>query len=797
MKIRERTISYKYFKSLEPERDYIGAYDEKDDVILMYRETPNEKTYLRITSYPWYFCITKKDRELKKVRKWIKERKLEGLIQKIKGDGDYIKIFCRNVNNRRVLDGKGELLRELKQLKIRTYEADLTSSQRCVLDNNLQVAQKYKILYFDIETDDRGEKIVIGERRIVSIAAVNQDGREYYYSYEKEKDILKKWYDLVAKYDIITGWNSENFDIPYIRERAKLNRVWSKYGKGEIHVDMMNKLKEIHKRNIELIKKVRSFSLNAVAKEFLGEQKVEHKEGIYEMFENNPKLLKKYNIQDCRLVKRIDDRLRILRQKIIEHGITGNFLNFYAISRILDMYILRNAPKGVRFRTKPPYSKDNYDQTESRYSGGAVLEPTPGRHDQVYHFDFTSLYPSIIRTWNISPETVSDEGILTPNGEHFTEEPGIIPTTIQGLLDARNNIRHNKMKGMTEEDPQYEELYFKQYAFKTMSNSFYGILGASFTRYYRKENAEAITLSGQYLIKLITLFFEQEGMNVLYGDTDSVFVNGKEIDPEEFHQRVNTFIAYHLFRHFNIKKSYIDLKVEAVYDNVLLLDKKKRYVKNEGGELHIVGLEARRRETIPLAAKKQVEMLEMILLKNAQAKDMINWVLDFKNLVTSGELTAEEVTAQIKLSKDCEKYDKYDEDGELVTESKLPHVKVAKWLRDNNMEEDGMKPWEKGGYIKYIVTSKIRGQGINAVSPLNYEEGGYDVAYYWNTKFYRMLERILTVVFPEHDWKQYEIDTKIQRGPTKEEIAEQKIRIKRRRRSRRVNRRKCNDSFSF
>lgn len=784
MNIRERAISYQAFKQIEPERKYIGAYDEKDSVILMYRESKSEKCYLTIKEYPWYFCIKASELENKKTNKLIKALKKESLIQKIKEDHSYLRIYCRNLNRRSLLDGKREVLRELRAEGIKTYEADLSSSQRCLIDNKLQIEDSYQILYFDIETDDRNPGIVIGRDKILSIAFCNLQGRTYYYTGE-EKDILRKSFRLIDKYDLIIGWNSGRFDCPYMQDRAREHRIWYNW-KRILHVDLMQKMMEINKRNIGMIKRLRSFALNAVAKEFIGEQKIA-REGVYEMFENDPDKLKRYNIQDVILVMKIDAKLKIMKQKIVEHNITGCFLNEYAISRILDIYILRSAPAGIRFQTKPDYSKDNYDKKESGYSGGVVLEPMPGLHDKVYHFDFSSLYPSIIRTWNISPEThcgerkvqsrISNEQntfVCSPNHQLFDIKQGIIPKTVQGLLDARNQIRKVEMKGMQEDDPKYEELYFKQYAFKTMSNSFYGILGASFTRYYKKENAEAITLSGQYLIHLIVQYFKLEKMNVLAGDTDSVFVNGKEIDPEEFHQKINVFIAYHLFKEFNIINSYIDLKVEAVYENVLLMNVKKRYVKNHNGELLIVGLEARRRETIPLAAKMQTEMLEMLLLKKASQEEIISWLLDFKGQVTRQELSGEEVTAQIRLSKDCEDYDKkiYDEDDELVEvkESKLPHIKVAKWLRERKIKEDGMNTWEKGSYVKYIVTSKIRGQGINAVSPLNYKEGDYDIAYYWNTKFYAMLERILIVVFPKHDWKQYEIDTRLRKVTPKKRI---------------------------
>jgi len=762
MKIEQRTITYDEWKK-EPRREYVLGYNQQDAVVLVYREGTVKK-YLTIRAVPWYFCIKRKDFE--KNRDVFYDMQRDGYLTKVTRDysDEFVRVYCRNMNKRNVMDPKNTCLRVCKNLNIQTYEADLNSYQRLLIDHHLKIAKHYEVLYFDIETDDRGIGIEIGRDRILSVAAVNQRGRVYYYSEADERKTIKKFFKLAQKYDILVGWNSERFDVPYLRDRARLHHIYFNW-REVIQLDLMQKIKELNRRNIELIKKVRGFSLNAISAEFLGEQKVEHTEGIYEMYENNPSKLREYNIQDTVLVKRIDEHAKVIKQKIIEHQITGCFLDEYAISRILDMYLLRHSERGARFKTRPPWRKDNYDDRESKFTGAVVLEPVRGIHHEVYHFDFTSLYPSIIKTFNISPETwrPGGKGIKTPNGQTYSFKQGIIPEIIADLLQARNDIRYGRMKELKKSDPEYEELYFKQYAFKTMANSFYGILGAPFTRYYKTENAESITLSGHYLISLIKRYFEKKGMVVLYGDTDSVFVKGKKIDPVQFRKKVNAFIAKNLKRKFNVKESHIDLKVEAFYDNVFLQDK-KRYVKNENGKLKIVGLEARRRETLALAAKKQVELLEMILLHGYIKDEIIKWLLEFKQQVIHGKLKKEDVTVQVKLSKHADEYDKKvkDDFGETVEikPSKLPHIKVAKWLKKNGIKENGMNTWEKGCYVKFVVTGKVRGEGITAVSVHNYDEGTYDPVYYWNVKFYAMLQRVLATRYPKHDWTQYEIDPK-------------------------------------
>ena len=218
-------------------------------------------------------------------------------------------------------------------------------------------------------------------------------------------------------------------------------------------------------------------------------------------------------------------------------------------------------------------------------------------------------------------------------------------------------------------------------------------------------------------------------------------------------------MAYHLFKLFRVRESYIDLKVEAVYEKMLLTSVKKKYVKVENGELKIVGFEERRRETLPIAAAYQRLLFKKLLLKDRTIEEIIKWIKKIKRKVIMKQLSKEEVTLQIKLSKNVEDYRKRkkNKDGEETNEwiaSKLPHVKVANYLKENGIKENGYNSWEKGCYVKYIVTGKERGKGITACSIYNYENN-YSPEYYWDVKIYAILERVLSSVFPKHNWNQY------------------------------------------
>jgi len=788
------TTTYEDFKDLHANKEFVIGYDEENKVVMISREN-GARIYYEITDFPYYFCVRTKDvKSNRSVFLTLKERRK---IQRIVSEGDFARVYVKTSNRQYRDDDKSIVLSTLKANHIDTYEADLTSYQRLVVDLKIKVASTYRTLYFDIETDDRGKGIIVGARRIVSIAAVDDEGHTYYWSDQDEKEILRAFFRKIEHYDLITGWNSEKFDIPYIKERAKKYQKdlgWYQW-RQTVQVDMMQKLMEIHKRNIELIKEVRSFSLKAVSTHFLqGETKIEHTESIWELFTKNPQKLKEYNIQDCVLLRKLEEKLKIIGQKIAEHLVSGCFLNEFSVSRILDVYILKNAVgSGVRFKSKPPREENDFDPNKKAgYVGGLVLDPVQGIHYNVVHFDFTSLYPSIIQTFNISPETwicsveenTKYDDIITPNGQVFSRKTGIIPKIIGGLLKARNDIRYNELKKYKEGSKEYEVAYFKQYAFKTISNSFYGILGASFTRYYRKETAEAITLSGHYMLNLVRQWCEAKDIQVLYGDTDSVFVKARfPIDATHIHEQINSFIAFHLFKHFGIHNSQMDLKVEAVYDSFLLLGKKK-YVKNEEGKLKIVGLEARRRETLPFSAQKQTELLDLLMLKKATVNDIKLWVENLKEYVLSGKMTKEEVMLQIKLSKHVDEYQKkkknkktkeveLDDDGnEILLPSVLAHIKVANWLKENGIKENNLNTWEKGCYIKYIIINQS--PKLEAKSIYQLEEGEYDRNYYWDVKVFAMMQRVLEVAFPEFDWSSYLVNVKRTKGKKKERVKKQR-----------------------
>jgi DNA polymerase-2 len=252
-------------------------------------------------------------------------------------------------------------------------------------------------------------------------------------------------------------------------------------------------------------------------------------------------------------------------------------------------------------------------------AGGHVLEPRPGLHKNVVVFDFRSLYPTVIRTFGIDPlnlvrpgaprEAAGDEPVRAPNGAAFARRPGILPALLDALMPRREAARRAG-----------DEV--KSHAIKILMNSFYGVLGTPACRFYDPRLANAITGFGREALLWCKARCEAEGLAVLYGDTDSLFVRSGEDAPEAARRRgealagaLNRDLRAHLERSYGVE-SRLDLRFDRLYLRLYLpavrhgtTGARKRYAGLvEGGRVVFTGLEAVRGDWTDLAREVQREL---------------------------------------------------------------------------------------------------------------------------------------------------------------------------------------------
>ena len=382
--------------------------------------------------------------------------------------------------------------------------------------------------------------------------------------------------------EVITGWNIEFYDVPYICKR--LNRVvgekamkrfspWGLTTENEIFV---NGRKQVYfdvggitqLDYINLYKKFtykaqESYRLDHIAEVELGQKKLDHSEfdTFKEFYTNNWQKFVEYNIVDVELVDRLEDKMKLIELAItMAYDAKVNFADVFFQVRMCDTIIYNYLKK--RNIVIPPKEKTDKD---SKYAGAYVKEPIPGVYDWVVNFDLNSLYPHLIMGYNISPETlmedrhptVSVDKILNQsltfemykdyavcaNGAMFRKDiRGFLPELMdkiyqertiykKKMLAAKQEYEKKKTKELEKEIARCNNI---QMARKIQLNSAYGAIGNQYFRYYKLANAEAITLSGQVAIRWIEtkmntylnkLLKTSDVDYVIASDTDSIYLN--------------------------------------------------------------------------------------------------------------------------------------------------------------------------------------------------------------------------------------------------------------------------------
>lgn len=732
------------------------------DVAFVYND-PSSSTGRKISFLPyssWYFYIknTQKNLDFLSKHNYIKYQ----------AGKDWIRIYCKNKEYKDPAVKK--LVMFFEENKIQTYEGDLSPMKRLCLDFDVKIEDwsKIRVLYFDIETDDTLKTIDATKNRILSFAGIDKEGKEFYLTDKDERTLLYQISDLINKYDMLVGWNSKMFDLPYLKERFKKHKVPSDYLYNVLHEDMMKRVYYFYTRDPESRQGISSYSLESISQYFLKEGKKKYNGKIIDLFNNDPSTLKEYNINDCRLLKKLEERLGTIELTYQLFQTCQIYAQNWSMVKAIDNFLLSDAnKKGIHFKTNMHAFKDVDDETEvemPEYLGAMVLDPNPGYYTNVYDLDFKSLYPNIIRTFNISPETLLPEyykidgkvqQITIPTrviddktygGKlYLKDQVGIIPGKIGILLDDRAKIR-SKMKGLDPKSQEAKDLHVKQLVVKELANSVYGVLGNMYFREFNTELSESITATGQYLILWVKAYLEKTGRMVIYGDTDSVFITlkGKE-KIEDVLAEINTNLKLHLVEQYNIDvdNCTIEMAFDVKFDKFIIESKKKYVGKNEE-KTKYVGMECVKRDTIPIAVEAQKQLIEAIF-KGKTFPSIIKWLNTLKKKIIDQDFSKEKFIIRKRLSKDPKSY-KAKTEGRTYT---APiHVKLA-------IE----KGYKGGEIVQYIVVDAKNGKMNKVVIPDDFD-GKIDSTYYWNQSVYPILERMLKTIDPKSDWEKFYIDEK-------------------------------------
>ena len=506
-----------------------------------------------------------------------------------------------------------------------------------------------RVLSFDIETDPDATRLLaisLYAPGLDEVLIVDPDSRampERAVRCADERAALDAFCERVRADDpdVLTGWNTVDFDLTVLQRIAarlehplrlgrddgalRLRKAEGYFGSGQATIPGRVVLDGIDLLRGAFVR-MDDYSLDAVAREVLGEGKAlagDARERIAEIQHNYAHDLAAfaaYARADARLAYQIVAKLNLVPLAFARSRLTGMTPDRVAASiASFDFLYLTELEQR---RVVAPTVRGDDSRVYAAQQGGHVLEPKTGLHTNVWVFDFKSLYPSIIRTFNIDPlgyvpSPHPDDDLIRAPDASFRREPAILPRMLDELFPRREAAKERGDDVASQ-------------AIKILMNSFYGVLGTPACRFFNPAIANAITGLGREMLLWSKGWFEAAGYEVLYGDTDSLFVRSARADPDEARDvalglahELNRELSAHVTRQWRVE-SRLELEFEKLYLKLFLPHARhsargasKRYAGlvhgAPGGDdvaqsLEFVGLEVVRRDWTALAKRVQREL---------------------------------------------------------------------------------------------------------------------------------------------------------------------------------------------
>ena len=536
---------------------------------------------------------------------------------------------------------------------------------------------------------------------------LDQNIKVTFYDLNKEKEMISDAFEIIKSFPFVLTYNGDDFDLPYLYNRAVrlgiknsenplyMMRESATLKKG-VHLDLYRTFSNRSFQIYAFSQKYTDFSLNSVSKALLGKEKIDYGLAFdklslyqtanycyndalltYELTSFNSDLLMNLLVIIARIGRMpIDDIARM--------GVSQWIRSLLYYEHRKRNYLI---PKREELQKRSEGVMSDAIIKDKKYRGGLVVDPKEGIHFDVVVMDFASLYPSIIKVRNLSYETVrciheECKKNKIPQTNHWacSKRNGLTSMIIGSLRDLRVNYYKSLSKKETLTDAQRQQYTVISQALKVILNASYGVMGAEIFPLYFLPAAEATTAIGRHTILETIKKCEQTGVEVLYGDTDSLFI--KKPTEEQIQKVID-----------QAKKDHgVDLEVDKVYRYCVLSNRKKNYLGvTKTGKVDVKGLTGKKSHTPPFIRKLFFELLDV--LSNVQTVD------DFEKAkreisekiaicgrrVVSKEIPVEELTFNVMLSKAPSEY----------TKTIPQHIRAAKQL-------ESIREIKKGDRISYV-----------------------------------------------------------------------------------------------
>ena len=593
--------------------------------------------------------------------------------------------------------------------KIRRMSLDIEVESEIGRIPDPKIADK-KVTAIGFEGSDGMKKIFVLRRDDVEEGDPSELDKEIeltFYEKDQEKKLIEDAFELVKQYPVLITYNGDGFDLPYLYNRAKrigiddeknpfyMMKDSATLNKG-VHLDLYRTFSNRAFQIYAFGQKYTDFSLNSVSKGILEEEKMDYGVEIdnmtlyqiakycqndayltYKLTSFNNDLLMNLLVVITRIARMpIDDISRMgvsqwIRSLLYYEHRKNNFL----------------IPRRDEIENKSAGVSNDAVIKDKKYRGGLVVDPVEGIHFDVTVMDFASLYPSIIKVNNLSYETVrcpheECKQNAVPQTSHWVckKKNGLTSLIIGSLRDLRVNYYKSLSKKENITDEQRQLYTVVSQALKVILNASYGVMGAEIFPLYFLPAAEATTALGRYIILDTIEKCKDVNIEVLYGDTDSLFVK----NPTE--QQIEDIIGL-------AKKDHgVELEVDKEYRYVVLSNRKKNYFGvTKKGKVDVKGLTGKKSHTPPFIKTLFYELLD--ILAEVQDKEQFekakktvsDKIADYAKRVQEKSIPLDELTFNVMISKAPSEYVK----------TVPQHIRAAKQL-------ETIREIKKGDIISYV-----------------------------------------------------------------------------------------------
>jgi DNA polymerase elongation subunit (family B) len=763
---------------------FVNGFVVGDRVALLYRDTTGR---LMQRSRPAEYCLFHPLDVCERIGKpdFMRMVREDGRIAEVTQQGQHWRVRVRSWRDRK------ELCKLYRESGVPTYEGDVDPVRRLLTDADIAIATPRRA-YLDIETDSRRtfrEAVELGLARVLFWTLIGEDGTEErgLLNLDDDRDeqrVLGQLWGALEKYDQVCAWNGAGFDFPVVAQRSELLEVMPKDLRRWLWLDHMVAFERMNKNAAESGAEKQSMSLQSVSTSLglSGKHEFDAAHTWEEWAKGGAarERLVEYNAHDTRLMAQIEAKTGYLALFQEVCGVCGVFPDTRGLlpTQQIDGYMLRlGAERDHHFATKY-YDRD--DEDAEQYLGAYVVQPQArGVVRDVHVADFAAMYPSIIVSWNMSPETKL--GVLGPHESmpksacvapttrvmFSTQQQGVLALAVMTLLKQRDYWKKEQAKyapGTT----AAIDAGRKSMAYKGVINSFYGVQGSRYSRFYDQEVAESITQTGVWLLKHTIAQAESRewGMKVLAGDTDACMMAGVPVERfKQFIAWLNQDFYPRIMEQTGAPSAWRPVRIDYEKQFARLVfgvddkgaPKKKTYVgvyshykgkpADELSKPEVKGLEWRRGDWCAFARVLQYEVIQLFAKDVVAPAEYVRVVLAARDRALTAVLPIEDVQLSKSLSKPLDEYaTKTKLDGTAAAGQ--PHVALARRMREQGLEV------RQGTRIAYYVVDGATEGGLKCGLASEYV-GQLDRYYLWERLVYPPTMRLCMAIHPTIDWRVY------------------------------------------